>query len=175
MQQMIKAIKRGVLIFLLLLASYYFFFLKPKIELPNRINKAQEILTNHHSTLLQNRLSFVELTKLDPEAGTFNLEKSSLIGTLQETSKEGLKTLENPTKLPEVNKELSERYNKLTSETRELYEKQDRLFEKVFATDSYEAGTELLRSDESIKILTTQTNLILEYKYWLDILSGSVL
>jgi hypothetical protein len=159
---------KTLIFFILLLVGYYFLFLGPKLAFPSKLLQAEERLAKHHFNLLQNRLSFVELTKLDTNSADFDLKKSNLVGTLQKTSKDGFKALENPPKLPEVNKELSDRYQELLNETRKIYEDQERLLEKVFATDSYKAGVEILKSDESIKLLTRQTNLILEFEYWLS-------
>lgn len=162
-----ETLGKALLIFTLLLAGYYFFFLKPQLELPNKLTKTEKVLSEHHTTLLQNRLAFVELTKLNPDSAVFNLEKSNLVGTLQKTNEEGLKALENPTIPPEVDESLSERYIGLLSETKAVYEKQNELLEEVFATNSYEAGTKILKSDESISTLTDQTNLVLEFEFWL--------
>jgi hypothetical protein len=152
---------------ILLLAGYYFLFLGPKLAFPNKLLQTEERLAKHHSSLLQNRLSFVELTKLDPNSASFNLEKSSLVATVKETNEEGLNALKKQSELPKIDNDLNSRYESLLEETRSVYEDQERLLEKVFATDSYQAGVGILKSDESIKILTKQTNLILEYDFWL--------
>jgi hypothetical protein len=159
---------KTLIFFILLLAGYYFLFLGPKLAFPSKLLQAEERLAQHHFKLLQNRLSFVELTRLDPNSAGFSLEKSNLVLIVNKTNEEGLNDLENPPKLPEVNKELSDRYQELLNETRKIYENQNKLLEKVFDTDSYEVGVEILKSDESIKLLTRQTNLILEFEYWLS-------
>jgi len=164
-----KTLGRIFLIFLFL-GSCYLFFLKPKLESQNKLEKAKNILSEHHTNLLQNRLNFIELTKLNPNSGTFDLEILNLTGILKKTNEDGLKILEAQPQLPKVDKELSERYDNLLSETKAVYEKQKNLLEKAFATNSYKAGVEILKSDESISILTDQTNLILEFEYYLTLL-----
>lgn len=164
---MAGALKKTVFIFTLFLLGYYFFFLKPKLELSNKISRTENILSEQLSSLLQNRLSFVELTKLDPASASFDLEKSNLVGTLKSTNEKGLKVSQEVQDIPEIDKDLSKRYKALLSETKEVYEAQNALLEKVFSTGSYESGVELLKSDEAVEILTLQTNLVLEYDFWL--------
>lgn len=163
-----KVLARTVLLLILFLASYYLLILRPQLTLPNKLLKAERQLSRHRSTLLQNRLALVELTRLDPDSAGFNLEKSSLVATVQETNKEGLEALTKPTAIPEVDKKLSGRYQELLSETRGIYEEQGEFLKRVFATDSYKEGVEILRSDGAISILTDQTNLILEFEYYLN-------
>ena len=155
----------------LLLSVFYFFFLRPKYN-QNKLEGAQNTLSLHHSNLLQNRLSFIELTKLDSNSATYNFDKLNLIGILQESNQKGLKDLGDHFEIPDIDKELSERSSGLMIETRDAYEKQNILLEKVFATTSYEEGIKILRSGESVSILTDQTNLLLELEYYLTRLKG---
>jgi hypothetical protein len=153
---------------ILLLAGYYFLFLGPKLAFPSKLHQVEERLAEHHFNLLQNRLSFVELTKLDPNSTSFNLEKSNLVATVKKTSEEGLNALEKQSELPKIDNDLNNRYKSLLEETRAVYENQEKLLEEVFATDSYEAGVKILYSEEAIELLTRQTNLILEYDFLLS-------
>jgi len=166
-------VAQTTLIFLFLLGSYYLFFLKPQLTLPNKLNSVEKTLSEHHTTLLQNRLGFFELTKLDPNSANFNIEKSNLVGTLQKTNKEGLEAIDKAQDIPNIDKELSKRYKELLSETRKVYETQNKLLEKVFATNSYEAGVKVLKSEEAVLLLTSQTNLLLEYNFWLERINKS--
>ena len=149
------------------LVGYYFLFLGPKLAFSDKLLQAEEELAQHHSKLLQNRLSFVELTRIDLDSASFNLEKSNLVATVKKTNEEGLNVIEKQSELPKIDNDINNRYISLLEETKTVYEDQEKLLEKVFATDSYQAGVEILKSDESIKLLTKQTNLILEYDFWL--------
>jgi len=153
---------------ILLLAGYYFLFLGPKLAFPSKLLQAEERLAQHHSNLLQNRLSFVELTRLDPNSTGFNLEKSNLVLIVKKTNEEGLNALEKQSELPKIDNDINSRYESLLGETRTVYEDQEKLLEKVFATDSYQEGVEILYSEEAIELLTRQTNLILEYDFLLS-------
>lgn len=163
-----KLLIKTSLLLVIFLAGYFFFVLRPRLLLPNKIIKTEAGLNEHRSTLLQNRLALIELTRIDPDSGRFDFEKTNLVGTIQETNKRGLETLEGSSTIPEIDKELSSRYQGLLDETRRVYEEQGKLLERVFATDNYGAGVEVLHSDESIELLARQTNLVLEYDFWLE-------
>jgi len=153
---------------LLLFGTYYLFFLRPKLELASNLLNSEKILARHHTNLLQNRLSYIELTRLDPKRANFNLEKSSLVGTLQKTNEEGLKNINEDKEIAKIDGKLTERFPALLAETKKIYEDQESLLEKVFATKSYAEGIVILKSEEAINLLTRQTNLILEYQFWLE-------
>ena len=50
------------------------------------------------------------------------------------------------------------------AEEKRFFEKQNEILTKVFATNSYEEGVAILKSDESIKLLSDQANLIDQIK-----------
>lgn len=137
------------------------------MELPNKLSRAEMALSEHMDNLLQNRLSFVELTKLNSTSASFDLEKSNLVETLKSTNKEGLKAAQKAQDMPEIDKDLSKRYPSLLSETEKVYQGQNTLFDEVFSTDTFESGVDILKSDKAVEILTLQTNLVLEYDFWL--------
>ena len=110
----------------------------------------------------------MELTKLDSNSPGFDLEKSNLVTIVKKTNEEGLKALSGQSELPKIDNDLNNRYKSLLEETKTVYEDQEKLLEKVFATDSYEEGIEILYSEEAIELLTRQTNLILEYDFLLS-------
>lgn len=162
-----------ILVFVLLLfGSYYLFILKPSLELPNKLLKAEKTISEHSSTLTQNRLSFVELTRLDPNSANFSIEKSNVISKLKETNKEGLDLIQKQGSIPEIDEELTKRFSILLSETKKIYEEQENLLERVFETKTYEEGVEILKSDQAVGLLTRHTNLILEYKFWLNFINN---
>ncbi len=68
--------------------------------------------------------------------------------------------------------ELTKRFSILLSETKKIYEEQESLLERVFETKTYEEGVEILKSDQTVGLLTRHTNLILEYKFWLNFING---
>lgn len=155
----------------LIFIGYYFILLKPKIDQPQKLAKTQTILSSHKNSLIQNKVSFVELSKLNPNSPGFEYEKKELVETLKVSIENGKASIENPEKLPDINKGLSERHPGLLEETKQVYLDQEQLLKKVFATKSFEEGVEIMRSDESIRLLTKQTNLILEYDFWIETIS----
>ncbi|KKQ37577.1 MAG: hypothetical protein US53_C0015G0004 [Candidatus Woesebacteria bacterium GW2011_GWA1_37_7] len=123
----------------------------------SRFNGAQEKLISaktqiqkNRSNLVQNRISYIELTRLDPNSGNFDFEKSDLITQIKKTNKDGLDDSTFP------------------DEAKEIYKKQNMLLEKVFATNSYAGGVAILKSQESLEMLKDQTNLIMEWEFQLQ-------
>ena len=165
---MFEIVKRTVLLLLLLSLGYVFLILRPKINLANKALEAEKIVAEHHSNLLQNRLAYVQLSKLDSESPSFDHEKSELIATIKKTNKEGLKNIEEEHEIPELNENINNDYDELLQTTQEVLEKQNNLLNKVFQTSSFEQGTIILKSNEAIEILTEQTNLILKYEFLLS-------
>jgi hypothetical protein len=141
-----------IIIFLgLILLGYYFLYLKP-------LKAFNKELSVNYSTLIQNRLAFVQLTQLDPKNVNFNQEKTNLVETIRKTNKEGFAMLEKS----------SRPSNSLILKAKDIFNNQNLLLEKVFATKSFEEGLTILKSKESIELLTDQTNLILEYRFRLE-------
>ena len=266
----------------LFLAANYPLFLYPKLLISNALINTKRTLSTHYYALLQNRLSYMGLTKLDLSSGNFEDEKSEIIGELQKTNEDGLKNLENPKKLEKVNsapreiltflnKDISTAYPSLIEKNKKVYEEKNKFIESLKVIDStvsklfaYQPETDfgtldtnkdkeqllesitsaksglkkiqenlqkldqknvemnklievmdrvqfsltdietglrtnnntsqkirnlynqfsnvknqallvelsVIRSDESVKLLTDQTNLILEYEYWLGKING---
>ena len=164
-------LKLGVKILILLglfLIGYYFLILGPRLAMSEKAAQLEKKISQHYFNLLQNRLTFVELTRLDPDSAAFNLEKSNLVGTLEKTKKEGLELVKKENNIPKVDNKLSNEFPLLLTDTENFYKEQEELLKKVFETKSYEKGVEILKTDDAIKLLTKQTNLILKYQYWLE-------
>lgn len=160
---------KTLLFFLLLVGGYYLLFLNPQIKYSRALLEAERVIGEHTAfNLLQNRIAFVELTKLDLQMGNFNFEKADLVSTLQKTGKDGLEQLEKGVKIPNINTQLKKRFPALIAETKEVYQNQDKLLKKVFATSTYADGIAIMKSPEAVELLTKQTNLILEYQFWLE-------
>lgn len=137
MKYFILAIK--VLVILgTLSAGYYFGYLKPHQA------KIKEISV-HYLNLVQNRMAYINLAKLDRKRPDFDIQKSNLVDIIRQTNTKGL---ENP----------------LTPEEKRIFERQNEILAKVFATASYEEGVIILKSEESVGLLTDETKLIEEYK-----------
>lgn len=134
---MINYLKFGLkvlAILVLVLAGYYFGYLKPHQETVKKI-------ASHYSNLVKNRTAYVDLAKLDPEDSNFDVQKSNLISIIKETNTKGLEKPLNDTE-------------------KDIFVKQNALLEKVFATGSYNDGVVILKSEESIKLLTDEADLI---------------
>ena len=132
----VKGILIKSLIFLILLFLGYYFFSKFLIE-------KEKNLALHYSNLVQNKVAYINLTKLDPKDPAFDTQKSDLIGIIKETNKNGL---ENP----------------INDQEKETFMRQGEILTKVYATKSYEEGVAILKSPESVTNLADQTKLIQE-------------
>ena len=140
-----------ILIFTAVISSvYYFLFLKPKIERQEKITSAAAEINIGLLLLVQNRIAYIELTRLDADSVNFNAEKSALVATLKKTNREGL---DNP---------------EIDDKAKEIFQRQDKLLERVFATKSFEEGAAILKSEEGLELLTDQTNLILHLRQELE-------
>ena len=161
---------KTLFISLAIFSTYYFFFLKPKIELTQNRSETIKILSLHKDTLIQNRIAYITLTQLDADSANFNAEKVGAVNTLKTTRENGLSDIENNKVIPNVNKELYNRLPYLLSDLKRVYEEQNEILEAVYATESYDEGLTILKSEKAVKLLTMQTNLILEYEYWIEVL-----
>ncbi len=141
---------KTLILTILFTVLYYLIFLSPQISKQKRLNDKIISLSSNLSILVQNRLSFIELTRLDPKSPSFNSQKSELINTIKITNQKGLNEPSFPDK------------------AKEIFQRQNKLLEKVFTTNSYEEGVLLLKSKESLELLTDQTNLILDLQRELD-------
>jgi len=156
-----------LLISLVLFLTYYFFYLKPKIESAKNRAETRKILSLQEDNLIQNRLAFVELTKLDPKSSILNLNSSDIMQTLERTHKTGLDLIKNESSIPKNTTITNDNYNALTSKSESIFNDQKKILYDVINTKSYKDGVAILKSKESIDLLTRQTNLILEYQYWI--------
>lgn len=123
-----------VIILAVISVGYYFGYLKPHQV------KVKEASV-HYSNLVQNRSAYIALAKLDPNSPEFDNQKTNLIGIIKETNTKGIK-------------------EPLNNTEKEILERQNAILDKVFATDSYAAGVAILKSEESVKLLLDETNLI---------------
>lgn len=153
MKKAIPLASKILLVLAILITGYYFFFLKPKAD--SAAN--EKLLSKHYSILLQNRLSYVDLIKLDPKSPNTKLQKNDLLSKVESTQKEGLTF---------ASKE--KKFGDLMSKTKKIYERQAKIIEELKTKKTFEEGIGLLKGQESVSLLTDQTNLILEYQYWLE-------
>lgn len=123
---------------LFLLSVGYYFFSKSLLA-------KEKLLAIHYANLVQNKVTYTNLAKLNPKDSGFDIQKSNLIGIIKETNKKGL---EKP----------------LNNAEKEIFTRQNAILDKVFATKSYEDGLIILKSSESVTLLTDQTKLIEKLK-----------
>lgn len=127
-----------VVILALISAGYFFGYLKPHQA------KMMEY-SAHASNLIQNRTAYVNLAKLDPKSADFDIQKANLIDIIRSTNAKGL---ESP----------------VNDEEKRILLAQNAILTKVFATSSYEDGVAILKSSESVKLLTDEASLIEKYR-----------
>ncbi len=158
---------RVILMLSILFSSYYFIYLKPKVQLAKNISELEKVLTLNKTTLTQNRIAYIELTRLNSESPSFTREVTNIIAILEKTQKDGSERIQNQSPLPKTNTD-SNKITTLLHNTDAFYREQQELMKKIKQTGSYNEGLSIIKSGESVKLLTKQTNLILEYGYWLD-------
>jgi hypothetical protein len=164
-------IKQILLSLLIISLVYFFFCLNPRAKLTQDIRQARLIIGKHQNLLVQNRLAYVELTRLDPDPSQ-NYNRTELVSTINSTITEGIKLSQSENRIPQVDENLTTNFPNLLKNTEDIYKTQQQLLSSVFSTDQYLEGQAILRSDEAIKLLTNETNLILEYQYWQNKLSS---
>lgn len=160
-----KFISKVAVLTLAITIAYYFAIIKPNQIKIFKIKETKKILSTNYANLVQNRIAFTELTRLDPNAINFDSQKSDLVATLTRSNEEGLKALDASFNNQNIAEIVKEDYPELIEKTKTFYKDQKDLLEKVFATKSYQEGVEILKSDEAIKLLTDQTNLILNFDF----------
>lgn len=146
MKTWIGIITKVVILLGILLLGYYLLLLRLNKAQEKNVSLKTEVIRNKDN-LVQNRISYVELTRLDPESPNFDNDRSYIAAAIKKTNKEGLENQPFP------------------AEAKQIYERQNKLLEKIFATKSYEEGVAILKSQEALQLLTDQTNLILEWEF----------
>ena len=157
-----------VLFFSLIFTSfYYFLFLKPEIQTQKDLSLTENTLNADLTNLVQNRISYIELTRLDTKSINFQTEIANITKEIRETQNKGLELINNKNSLPPI-KNIEINFPVIMEETESVYIKQKELIGRVMQTKSYEEGLKVLTSDEAVSLLTKQTNLISEYRFWLE-------
>lgn len=173
-KEVLKFILKVLLITVLVTGFFYLFVVLPSIKKLKEIKTTQASLVKHYSLLMQNRVAYIGLTKLNTGSYDFNLRKSEIIDKIRKSSKEGTDLINAQGEVPNVNKDLEKRFDSLLNETKEVYSQQEQFLNKVFETKSYESGVALIKSDEGLQVLTKQTNLVIEYQYWVNELDSTI-
>ena len=114
---------------------YLVFFIFPK-------EKEKKMANLNYTNLLQNRLAYVELIKLDPQSPNYKSQQVDLIARIKETNQKGL----------ESSKE----------EVKKIMQIQKEIMNELSGAETYEEGIAILKSEKSVTLLTRQTNLLLE-------------
>ncbi|OGH60023.1 MAG: hypothetical protein A2725_00020 [Candidatus Magasanikbacteria bacterium RIFCSPHIGHO2_01_FULL_33_34] len=167
-----------IILLSLFLFIYYLLYIKSNLIISENLIKTEKILNEQKNYISQSRITFIELIKLDPKSPNFVLEKRNEVKTLNEINEKALIYLENPYTYPKIfikpkkysnflGNELKEKMMKLRQKNKNFFIEQKEFFSKL-ETINFQDQTEFLKSAESIKLLTKQTNLILEHQFLLD-------
>lgn len=122
-----------IVVFAIISLTYLVFVVYPKI-------KEVKLANLNYQNLVQNRVAYVELIKLNPEDPSYQSQKIDLIAKIKETNEKGLK---------------SER-----QDVKEIMQTQKEILNDLFKAKTYEEGIKILKSEKSVKMLTNQTNLL---------------
>lgn len=158
---------KTILISFLFILTYYFLVLLPSKIRSKNLQEAQKEVSLHYINLLQNRLAYTELIKLDSDSPNFNLEKTELVNQIKNTNDKGQKKLKENGKVF-ISSNLQKKYEAILQNTEDFFKDQENILNEVFATDSFTEGIDILKSGQSIEILTRQTNIILEFQWFLN-------
>mgnify|MGYP003967129843 FL=1 len=127
--------------FLLISLGFYFFILKPKLELPSTLLEAETAIAENHLNLVQNRLSIMDLARLDPYSLTLSTEKEELLNTALATNTAGLeevvdtsgvkKIIGKTSEAIAVNNEIAEVLPSLLDQNVDILQRQEDLLTKL--------------------------------------------
>lgn len=146
---------------------YYLLILAPVLKQSQNLRETKKVLQLHHINLVQNRLSYVELARLNWNSANFQSETSDLVETIQDTQARGAELAAEYPSVPDIGG-LDIDYLRLISDTSELFGNQAILLEQITQTESYDEGLEIVKSQESVDLLMKQTKLISEYQNKID-------
>lgn len=159
---------------LILLTGFYLFFLKPKIEIPKKLLEIENLLTDKKLNLSQNRVSLIELTKLDARNREFPETKDQLLITILESNEKGLKGLEKEFKTKGVTSTPSEISNFINTKLlpgipillekhKEILERQKQILPKIEDIEKISKNLFIydpVRDLGSVKLITEKAELV---------------
>lgn len=143
LEALLKVLIKVLIFTLILFGIYYFFFLRQQAEAASKI----KTLSQYHSNLVQNRLAYVALTRLDPDDPNVLDKKDNLFTKINQTQKEG--------------------DNFADQRIKDIYQRQTKIIEELKTKETFKEGLEVLKGPASVSLLVDQTNLILEFEYYL--------
>lgn len=158
-----EIILKTLLISILLFACYYIFVFRPREKYIKNLSEDRNNLQTHYSYLVQNKIAFENLKKIDVKNTHANFDKEKSIEIVTKTSQEGASRIKNNKYMPKTNKELKGRYTDLLNETLLIYINEDNLMDELKRASDYSKGMELLSSEKYNEILSKQSQLIIEY------------
>jgi hypothetical protein len=167
-----------IFLLFLFLFFYYVLFLNADSKFSDTLIESEKYLNKQKNYLSQSRIALVEMIKMDPDSKNFVLDKRNSLKTIKEINEKALEEadnkfdLQNTTSFPNeysdfINKELKTELNNLSEKNKNFLLEQKDFLSELEAVN-FPDQTEFLKSDRSIKFLTDQTNLILEYDFLLE-------
>ena len=164
----IKGIAIRSLMFLGIFLAVYGLWSGLRFEYHRELGRFGAELSELRWNLVQNRLAFVGLTKFDPTSPSAIGEKEVLLKNVEESIKAGLEKTDNIRTRRMIDPILTRKWSELIRMHREIYSGQRGILENLYKQQTFTDGMKVLQSEESVKLLTDQTNLILEYEFWED-------
>lgn len=168
MKKTFYAVVTKSLIIFGIFAAIYGSWLGLKVEYRKELENIGTELSELRWNLVQNRLAFVGLTKLDPSSASAIGEKEGLLTNVEESIRTGLEKTDSIKIKWWAEMVVIRKWPELIRIQREVYARQREILDNLYKQQTFADGMKVLKSEQSVKLLTDQTNLILEYEFWGD-------
>ena len=168
---------KTVLAAFVLFFGYYWLFLRPDVLLWKNVKQNEEVLVIQKNYLSQSRIILVELIKADvnnPYYPTYLKSTLEILAKINNSARE--KTAKEITYEPilSLGRKHIRAYNRNIlsgiqniAEKNKIFLKEQKEFLDSLQSKNYYEQKDFLVGNKAVVFLTKQTNLILEYDYWL--------
>ncbi|MDP2693188.1 MAG: hypothetical protein Q8O88_06175 [bacterium] len=162
----------------ILLFGYYWLFLRPELIIWEKVQKNEQILIVQKNYLSQSRIIMVELIKSDVNDYYYPTHLKKTLELLSQINNTALKKSKETISYDPVlslgrknirayNRNILSGIYKITEENKVFLSKQKEMLSNLQLLN-FDQQKEFLHTNQVVPLLTEQTNLTLEYDYWLN-------